>query len=351
MTENNTQQTSIDNADPAPKLSHRDLIQGQLTIGKLLFLGGVSLVLSFFGPLSILAPVPLTMAFLLYGAKKSWALGLGISLVLWGLSLGLSSGSQLLPMAGLFTFALLCSYLTFHSIERKKHPIVGLVHSGAVVLGLWSLLGIAALIATRFNLQDSLTQVLAERIEFFKTDPTYAPQYEAIKNTATPQAKLMLDTLEKPAEIVKMFLSWLPGALVVGTFFSLWVLKFVILRNSLIWRQLWNYPFGFKDLVRFRVPDYAVYGVIAGLVFMLADEYLPFQGGSIIGGNILLAMSIFYFFQGFGVTVDGLGALKIGGLSRSLILMLTMFFAWRVVVIMGLFDTWINFRRFFKNKM
>jgi hypothetical protein len=348
MAENKTQPTSLDNANSASKPSHRDLIQGQLSLGKLLFLGGVSLVLSFFGPLSILAPVPLTMAFLLYGAQKSWFLGIGIGLCLWGLSLGLSSGLQLLPMAGIFTLALLYAFLTFRSIERKKHPITGLVQSGAVILGVWCLIGMAALVATGFNLQDSLTQILTERIEFFKTDPTYASQYEAMRNTSTPQAKLLLDTLDKPQEIVKMVLQWLPGALVVGTFFSLWVTMFVILRNSLIWRQLWSYPFGFKELVRFRVPDYVVYAVIIGFVFLLADEYLPFAGGSVIGGNILLSLSVFYFFQGFGITVDGLSALKIGGLARSLILIVTMFFAWRVVIIMGLFDTWINFRRFFK---
>lgn len=328
--------------------SSRELIQGQLTPGKLVFLAGVSVVLSLFGPLSLLAPVPLAMAFLLYGARKALLLGGGIGGALWGLTIVLSNGLELLPMTGVYSLSLLYAFLAYRFIQRKEHPVQGLLKSGALLLAMWAGLIGGAWAISGFQLHEMLTGVLAERIEHFKTDARYAGQYEALRNTTTIQGKLLLDSLEKPGEIVSTFLKWLPGGLVVLTYFTLWVSLFVVLRNSLIWRQLNPYPYGFTELMRFRVPDAFVYGVIAGLVLLIGSDSIGLSWGEVLGGNLLLSLSVFYFFQGFGVTMDGLTALRIGGLWRSLMLVVIMFFAWRVVVIAGLFDTWINFRRFFK---
>jgi hypothetical protein len=328
--------------------SSRELIQGQLTLGKLVFLGGISVVLSLFGPLSLLAPVPLSMAFLLYGPRRAGMLGVGLAALLWGLSLGLNAGLELLPLTGVFSLSVVYAFLVYSFIVAKEHPVTGLLKSGGKLIAFWCVLGLGAWVLSGFNLHGTVTEALAERIELFKTDPKYAPQYESLRNTTTPQAKMLLDTLDRPEALVSSMLKWLPGAVVVGTFFSLWVTLFVILRNSLIWRQLLRYPYGFSELMRFRVPDVFVYAVIAGFALLLGSEYIHFPLGEVLGGNLLLSLAVFYFFQGFGITMDGLAALRIGGLWRSLMLLVIMFFAWRMVVLAGLFDTWINFRRFFK---
>lgn len=347
MTDQSTQKSKSMGEAKTP--STQELIQGQLTPGKLVFLVGVSVVLSLFGPLSLLAPVPLTMALLLYGPAKAGMVAGLVALLLWtGWAFLGSAWTQFLPLTGIFTLSLLYAFLTFRGIQQRLAPYANLVKSGLILLTLWASVFLGLFILTGYELQSTLTGVLAEQIEQFKTDPSTAPQYELLKNTTTPQAKLLVDSLERPDRLVATFLQWLPGGLVVATFFSLWICQFVILRNSMIWRQLWNYPYGFTELVRYRVPDYAIYGVIIGLALMLGSDYMGLPAGEVIGSNLLVSLAVFYFFQGFGVAVDGLAALRIGGLMRSLALMLIMFFAWRVVVLTGLFDTWINFRKFFR---
>ncbi len=332
-------------ADPFKK-HPKELIQGQLSLGKLIFLGVVAIVLSMFGPLSLLAPVPLAVAFLLYGKEKAGLLGLGLSGLLWGVTLGLGLFSELSVGAFIFSFALAYAYLTFRAVEKGEHPVKGLMRSGAVVLGFWLTLILGASLVTGFQLQSTIVEVAQSRVEMFKTDARYATQFQAIKNSATPEAKLLLDSLNKPEELVNSFLKWAPGAIVVGTFFTLWICQFMVLRNSLIWRQLWNYPYGLADLMRFKMPDLFVLPVILGLALVLGSEMINFPMGEVIGGNLLLGLAVFYFFQGFGIVMDGLTYLKIGGLMRSLAMVLIMFLAWRVVIFVGLFDTWINFRKY-----
>jgi Predicted membrane protein (DUF2232) len=121
----------------------------------------------------------------------------------------------------------------------------------------------------------------------------------------------------------------------------------VILRNSLFWRQKVKYPFGIRDFLRFKVPDYFVYPLILSLVLTLGGEYVLGERGTLVGGNLLYCLGIFYFFHGLGIFVDLLDYLKVFGLLRTLMFAITFLFAWRVLVIAGVFDLWVNFRKFF----
>lgn len=342
-----TQDSSLSNAGLK---AQRELIQGQLSMGKLIFLSGVSLLLSVFGPLSLMAPIPLTMAFLLYGRPRALSLGVGVACLLWGLSLGFEQLNQLAFSAGIFSLALLYGFLIQDSVQKKLTPMKTLVVSGSKLLGLWALLLLVGAAIVNFQVKTQLTQVLSDRIEFFKTDETYSQQYQALENSSAEEAKILLDTLEKPEVIVEAMLNWAPVSLFVGTFFSLWLCLFIVMRNSMIWRPLWNYPHTVLNMIRFRMPDVFVWPLIAGLVLYLGSEYVNFPQGEVMGGSLLIALAVFYFFQGFGIVVESLTYFGILGIFRSILLVVILFFAWRFVVLLGLFDTWINFRKFLKNK-
>jgi len=123
----------------------------------------------------------------------------------------------------------------------------------------------------------------------------------------------------------------------------------MILRNSLVWRIRHAYPFGLKDLVRYKVPDFFVWPLIAGLALFLGAEAIA-PWAEVLGGNILACLGIFFFFQGFGVFVDLLSFLGINGFFRSILIVSTVFMGWKVLVLAGLFDIWVDFRRFMKTK-
>lgn len=328
--------------------TQRELIQGQLSFGKLLFLGFVTIVLSVFGPLSLLAPVPLTMGFLLYGSSKTLIMGSGIAVVLWIVTLTAPGLPQVGLSAGIFTTALLYAFLVFRFIRDGIHPVTGMMRAGLTLMVLWLVLAAGVFILSGGQVHTVLTQALTERIEMFKTDTAYAPQYERLVNSSEADAKTLVDTLSKPEVIVATFLKWLPAGIFVGTFFTLWVCLVMVLRNSIIWKPLWNYEFSLRDLTSFKVPDYFVYPVILGLALVLTGDMTEFAVGEMIGGNILAILALFYFFQGFGIVMESFTHFGIMGLMRSLLIMFVLFFAWRVVVFLGLFDTWINFRKFLK---
>jgi low affinity Fe/Cu permease len=347
MNSKGTENSSLGNTDLK---AQRKLIQGQLSMGKLIFLAAISLLLSVFGPLSLMAPIPLTMAFLLYGKSRALVMGLGIACLLWALSFGFKELNQLVYSAGVFSLALVYAYLIQSSIRQKIAPMKALIITGAKLLGFWSLLLFVTAAMMNFQVKTKLTEALGERIEYFKTSETYSQQYQTLKNSSAEEAKVLLDTLEKPEMIVEAALNWAPASLFVGTFFSLWLCLFIVMRNSILWRPLWNYPHTIIQMIRFRMPDVFVWPLIAGLVLFLGGEYIGFTLGEILGGNLLIGLSVFYFFQGFGIVIESLTYFGVLGIFRSLLLVFILFFAWRFVVLIGLFDTWINFRKFLKNK-
>lgn len=91
-----------------------------------------------------------------------------------------------------------------------------------------------------------------------------------------------------------------------------------------------------------------VYPVIVGLGLYVGSDYGLFEKSEFWGGNILYCLAPFYFFQGLGVYLDFLSFLRVGGLIRSLFVFGTVLMGWRYLIVVGLFDLWINFRRFFK---
>lgn len=328
--------------------TQRELIQGQLSFGKLIFLGFVTIVLSAFGPLSLLAPVPLTMAFLLYGSSKTLLMGSVLAAVLWTVTLTAPGLPQIGLSAGIFTTAFLYAFLVFRFVRDGINPVTGMMKSGLTLMALWLVLAAGVFVLAGGEVQTVLTQALTDRIEMFKTDEAYALQYERLVNSSEADAKMLVDTLSKPELIVSTFLKWLPAGIFVATFFTLWVCLVMVLRNSIIWKPLWNYKFSLRDLTSFRMPDYFVYPVILGLVLVLTGDMTEFAMSEVIGVNILAILALFYFFQGFGIVMESFTHFGIMGLMRSLLIMFVLFFAWRVVVFLGLFDTWINFRKFLK---
>ena len=79
-----------------------------------------------------------------------------------------------------------------------------------------------------------------------------------------------------------------------------------------------------------------------------ADYGLP-AGSEVIGRNLLYCLGVFYLFQGFGVYNDFLKFLKIGGFIKTLFIAFTLILAAKFLAILGIFDLWFDFRRFFTN--
>lgn len=313
---------------------------------KLFFLGVLALVLCSFLPLSIFAPVPLAIAGLVYGRSKMLAMVVVLSLSL--LALAAQVGQMTSVIFGLFVLAFCYSAVLVEIILRKVHPIKGLLRGG---LGLFlfalTVVGLVSfLIATTEKTGPvfQMEQVIQTSVEQFKL------QNAEFLAKGGSEARMVEDLISRPPkQIVKDFLGWLPSGLFVSSFFGLWLGLFILLRNRPFLELHLKYPYTLNDLVRFQVPYFFVYLLIVGLVFALAGEMIHPELGPIIGMNLLYSLGLFYLFQGLGVFLDFLAHLKITGPMRSLMMVLGLFMAWKALALVGVFDVWVNFRRFLKN--
>jgi len=312
--------------------------------GKMVFLTIIALALTSFPPLSILAPAPIAFGLLLFGRRKGLVLAAAYVV---GLSFLSHYYPKMFPLLGPMAFALaLVGYLLAEVILRKVPPKKGMVLTGlSVFLGIGLIVGLYT-VATDFSVEKFIEGRVVEVVEEFKV----SNKLEGLKAQGGEEARALLDIVNNPKSLVKNIVAYIPAGVFVSTIFAVWACLYVILRNSLIWRGKASYPFGLRDLLNFRVPDYFVWPLIGALALTLGGDYLLGETGVIVGTNLLYILGIFYFFQGFGVLVDFMDHLKIYGFFRTLLLAFTFFMAWRVLVIIGVFDLWVNFRKFIKKK-
>jgi hypothetical protein len=308
--------------------------------GKLIFLGIISLALCNFGPLSIFAPVPLSIAILLYGFKKSAALALGCLSFLFLISLKIPESSVVI---GLYVFAIIYSLLIIRVITAGQKPVEGIMRNGGMfLLAIFLFLGVYELLGEK-----SIVVIVQETVE--KTLNTVKTENVNLLNSGTEQARILQDLIEKPKAVTKDIFHWAPAAIFSMVFLSLWASLLMVLRNALIWKKVTPYPYSMNDLIKFRMPYQSVWVLIVGLVLTLAGDYTH-ELIAVGGVNILYCLGVFYFFSGLGVFLDLLTHIRFFGFIRTFTVIFTIFLGWQLITLIGVFDTWFNFRKFFKRK-
>ncbi|GAB4009996.1 MAG: hypothetical protein Fur0010_01740 [Bdellovibrio sp.] len=309
---------------------------------RLVFLGLMSAALSSLQPFWLFVPVPLTLALLIYGRGKGTLLGVVGTAVL----LMLSINTKVYPLAAVAVFAgaFIEALLIGEIFYRKMNPIRGLLMTGFIMLAIVTVgIGMAHYFG-KVSLTEVLTQFVTTMLEHIKNSNA------EFLNAGGEEARLWRDYISQPDLLVRKIIEIAPMALFGSIYFGLWLCLFIVLRNSLVWKQKLNYPFLLRDLIEFKVPFQIVWALIFGLaLYLVGDQFLG-EKALVWGQTIIYCVGVFYFFQGFGVFSDFLSFLRIYGFIRVMMMFLTIFTAWRFIAIVGLFDVWFNFRRFFKKK-
>lgn len=311
----------------------------EFSYGKLAFLGMLTIFLCYLGPLSLFAPVPLAMAILLYGRAKT-ALVFVFGIV--ALTVISFKATFAIAIGVMFVFAYLFSNLIAEIIIRDVNPVYGLFRAGGIMVVLCLVIFGLFTVTSDVSLSSLVNTEVLKLLATLKTD-------NADKLAAGgADARVIKDLLERPQDLVDSIVNWAPAYIFSGIFIGLWASLFVVLRNALVWKRKQAYHYTVRDLLEFKTPEYLVIPLIIGLLLFLGGDYVLGDLGEVIGGNILYCLGVFYFFQGFGVFSDFITHLKIFGFFRSLMIILTVFMAFRVLVVVGVFDLWLNFRKFFK---
>lgn len=324
-----------------PEVQHKTFDQ-RASFGKLLFLAVISVALCSFGPLSVFAPVPLILAFLLYGRLTTLFIGGLCTSALWFVSVKFNIP---LVLAGMYLTAFLYAILIAEVIFRNINPVKGLIYSGIILVTIvgGSLVGFNQLskVSVKAELKSAVVKLMTMVKEQNKDN-------EAL-NSSGDEARAFQDFISKPDELTNEIYSILPSIIFVFVFFGLWVSLYMTLRNSMVWRYKNLYSYTLKDLINFKAPEFFVWPLIVSLAFVVGADYGLPKVTEVIGSNLLYCMGVFYLFQGFGVYNAFLQYLRIGGFLKTMFVVFTLVMAYKFLAILGMFDLWFDFRKFFTN--
>jgi len=310
----------------------------QLSVGRLLLLGVSSVILCVSFVMSVFAPFPLALAFILYGRKKGFLIGV------LGLVLSFLFATMIhrdLTLFGFYIGVFIFGAGISEIVSRGISPVKGLVTFG---------IGFILLITGGFlsmvkSENVTVEQFILKQIEM--SSDKLAEQKKLIEQSNQENAIEVLQLLDRPDLIAKEMLEALPGYFFIGVFIMLWFNMFLVLKSRRLLFAGNDYPFSEKNLLNFKVPFGFVILLVVGLILAIWGNEIGMQYSEVVGYTIIKCLGIFYFFQGFGVFSDLLNFLGIGGLFRALIVMIVIFIANYLIAAAGLFDNWFDFRKYF----
>lgn len=329
----------VDNNRPdITKVSHQTLLQQW---GPYILFGLTSMLLCSFLPMALFAPVPLAIAFLIYGRIAGQILGL-LGTVLFLLLcqfLGIS-----LALSACYFFAAVYGALFAEIIFRNQDPAQGIVAYGLVIVATMMFLIVFVLPAFNVDVKALIVQAVENLLrEIQENNSKIFEQKAGDHNT-----EMIKELLANPQQLAQQFINWVPAIMFVSVFLTFWAGLFLVLSNRHRWFRYRPYHFSIDALVKFKAPEYLVWLLISAMVMILAGRPLIGEWPELIGYNLLYCLGVFYLFQGFGIYLDLLSHLKIFGPFRTFLVVLTVLMGIRLLALIGLVDLWVNFRKFFK---
>jgi len=332
--------------------------------GRFLLLGLVSLILASSMLLAILVPFPLALVSVLFGRAKAFALYVGCLVV--GIFLYQANiwGSEILFVyIGCELIAFILGEILKHNMKPMKAMIISgssifILSLSLLLIGASQLVNLGKIPAYENNqelsVEASTVPNLVRNVKTFITlkmkevGTLINKEKDNLTAPMNSESKDILEVFSHPELVIDEIVYSIPSALFVTIFFGLWINLFFLLRTNRFYH--FSNAFTDKDLLNFKVPDFMVWIVVLSLAIVVFGEgYLP-KNLRLLGNGLVQCLGLFYFFQGFGIFMEFLDYLKIQGIFRSLLVILTIISGWWIIASVGLFDLWVNFRRFFHRK-
>lgn len=320
----------------------RAMMIPELNMSKLAFLGLLAFLFSSLEPFALFASIPFTISFLLYGKMKTFLMGVaGTALAFALIQVKFYQGSAM----GTYPLAVIYGYLISSAIKRKDHPAKSIFINGASVF----MVLMALVLGAHFSMKGGLRGFLSPYVQ--KTATQYHNNLVNAVGVPGEQLRQLEDVMKDPSLVVDPILNYGTGFIFVGVLLSFWVGTFVALRMAPLWKPFHDYNFNTKTLTTFKMPYMIIWPLIIGLVLTVGHLYEVFgPWAEVLGFNTLLMLGIFYFFQGFGVLSELLTYWHFFGFLRSMVIFFTVIMAYHILALVGVLDTWVDFRRFFNKK-
>jgi hypothetical protein len=310
----------------------------QLSNQRLMVLGLSSVVLSVSMYMSVFAPFPLALAFILYGRSKGAMLGLaGLVITL------VASFYWSFTAVTIYVFALMIAIGISEILKREIPPVKGMVIWGSVLMVL--LIGSLSLAFKAQNL--TIEKLIKNQLS---ANQAWLKEVKTKIGESGDQGSLeVLQMLDKPELLARDVRQNFPSILFTTVFAVLWVNMFLCLKSRRLLMSGEKYAFSEMSILNFKVPFGFVIVLVAGLVMAIWGSEMG-NMYEVIGFTIIRCLGVFYFFQGFGVLSELLNFIGAFGFFRSILVVGLVFFAKEIIAAVGLFDNWFDFRKFFTKR-
>ncbi|MBD65677.1 MAG: hypothetical protein CME62_10755 [Halobacteriovoraceae bacterium] len=316
----------------------------QTSIGRLFFMGVLSILFCLSGFLSVFTPLPVGISSLLFGRGMAIGLALVASAVFFTIIQKLSSDMTVgnLSFGYFFMLYMIVGVSLSEIIHRKLHPIRGVLWVGGLIIAFIGLCLWGYLASQNLSLHEF---VLGHVQEFSKT---LEGSLAEVKKTNYEGAQEIETLIKQPEILVNKIITTGPGYFIVGIYALTWINMYLML---LFRRILAPQKAGYseKSLLKFKVPEKFIFGVILGLVMVVLGGQIG-QNVVDLGYFLLMVLGVFYFFHGIGIYLEFLDYVRITGFLRSILIVLTLLTAYQLIALIGVFDMFVNFRKFFKRK-
>lgn len=302
-----------------------------VVLASLLFIG-VALIPSIGAGIIVFLPLPILYFYTKLGRWRGAAIFLTAFIVTAG---ALSVASR--PLSGLTLFAVagLIGMLLAELIRRG----CGFVRT--LVIGVVAL----ALLATAFLLYDSLRTGLSPwRIVETHLTNSLQENLRLYAELDLPPEQVAFIRDNAP-RLLRFFMTIFPSIALVSIAVCIWA-------NLLAGRFLLRIGgIGMGDdvdLSRWKTPERLIWVLIAAGGFLI----LPGEAAEIIGLNVLIVCAFLYLLQGLSIAGFFFRAKNVPPLVRFLFyaLLVLQQYLLLIVAAFGMFDLWVDFRRFIKRK-
>lgn len=243
----------------------------------------------------------------------------------------------------LFIITSLISLIVSEILRRRVSPLKGIFFGGVIVIGISTLGAFSYLNSKNIELETYVLNSINDNKEAIDK------QKDLLLKSTEKEALEQVSLLDQPEVLAKQIVDAIPSYLVVGAFSVIWLNLFLLIRSQRVLFNNRTSALSEFSLVYIKLPDSLIWFVIISLLMALLGDKISPEVTS-IGEVLVSALSVFYFFQGFGIFIHFLNYVNMRGFLRTMIIVITVFSASTILIFVGLFDMFINFRKYFVKK-
>ena len=233
------------------------------------------------------------------------------------------------PVALLLSFSLVpCGYVLARCGLAGKAPAAAGLRAAVTLGGCWLLLIGAFALASGTSpygaAVSGLNSEINQMLQYYHQSGNMSAEMRSVQEATLTQMKMVV-----PIVLPAMFASMI--------LFTTWIT--MVLGNRLLMRygghRIWSeYRF-------WQLPDALIWAGIGSAVL----AFLPMGPLRFIGINMLITLGIVYAFQGMAICVYAMNRWRVPLLLRSFLYVMIIFQAAILLLVVGVADTWFDFRK------